>query len=112
MRLAQETCKPCRASSPQVSDLEVPALLAQLPDWQVLNINGINQLQRAFTFRNFANAMNFANQVGELAEAVNHHPALLVEWGKVTVNWWTHSIGGLHRNDFILAARTDELALP
>ncbi|MDM3871694.1 4a-hydroxytetrahydrobiopterin dehydratase [Porticoccus sp. W117] len=112
MSLAQETCEACRPGSPQVSDSESATLLTQLPDWQIVDINGIKQLQRTFTFSNFRDAMNFANQIGEVAESVNHHPVLLVEWGKVTVSWWTHTIRGLHRNDFILAARTDELALP
>ena len=111
MTLAQQQCTPCRAGAPQVSESELPELLAQLSDWQVLDVDGINQLQRTFKFKNFLEAMAFANRVGELAEAANHHPAILVEWGKVTVNWWTHSIQGLHRNDFILAARTEQLPI-
>jgi 4a-hydroxytetrahydrobiopterin dehydratase len=69
----------------------------------------IKRLQRAFKFKNFAEALQFTNQVGALAEEEGHHPALLTEWGKVTVTWWTHKIKGLHRNDFIMAAKTDEL---
>jgi 4a-hydroxytetrahydrobiopterin dehydratase len=61
-----------------------------------------------FTFGNFAQALDYTNRVGTLAEEAGHHPALLVEWGKVTVSWWTHKIKGLHRNDFIMAARSDE----
>ena len=56
----------------------------------------------------FAQALAVTNRVGEQAEEEGHHPALLTEWGKVTVSWWTHKIGGLHQNDFIMAARTDE----
>jgi len=62
-----------------------------------------------FTIPNFVEALNFTNKVGALAESEGHHPALLTEWGKVTVTWWTHKIGGLHRNDFIMAAKTDQL---
>lgn len=109
-RLSQETCKACRADAPKVDDgSERQMLLDRLHDWQIIDHNGIDQLQRRFTFKNFAEAINFANQVGELAETANHHPAILVEWGAVTVTWWTHKIHGLHRNDFIMAARTEQL---
>ncbi len=70
---------------------------------------GVEQLEKAFTFRNFSQALDFANAVGELADGANHHPAILVEWGQATVQWWTHTLGGLHRNDFIMAAKTDYL---
>jgi 4a-hydroxytetrahydrobiopterin dehydratase len=63
-----------------------------------------------FTFNDFAGALAFTNRVGALAEAEGHHPAILTEWGKVTVTWWTHAISGLHRNDFIAAAKTDALS--
>jgi 4a-hydroxytetrahydrobiopterin dehydratase len=66
-------------------------------------------LEREFKFKNFKQALAFANQVAELAEAEFHHPAILLEWGKVTVTWWTHAIKGLHKNDFICAAKTDAL---
>jgi 4a-hydroxytetrahydrobiopterin dehydratase len=84
-------------------------LMSQLPHWQVVELKGVKQLARIFTFNNFAEAMAFANAVASLAEAENHHPALLVEWGKTSVSWWTHSLGGLHQNDFIMAARCDRL---
>ena len=71
--------------------------------------DGIEKLQRHFPFRNFVQALAFSNRVGELAEQEGHHPAILTEYGKVTVTWWTHKIRGLHRNDFICAAKTDAL---
>jgi len=108
-KLTKQACEACRADAPQVSNEEQQALLRELPDWSVFELDGEPQLKRVFKFRNFIEALAFANQVGDLAEAENHHPALLVEWGKVTVRWWTHKIGGLHRNDFIMAARTSEL---
>ncbi len=74
-----------------------------------LEREGIQRLEREFAFDTFADALQFTDAVGQLAEAEGHHPALLTEWGKVTVTWWTHTIGGLHRNDFILAAKTDTL---
>ncbi|MFW5825578.1 MAG: 4a-hydroxytetrahydrobiopterin dehydratase [Marinobacter sp.] len=107
--LAEQNCEACRADAPQVSSEEQDELLMQLPDWQVIEVDGVSQLQRVFCFRNFAQALAFTNRVAELAEAAGHHPALLLEYGKVTVRWWTHKIHGLHRNDFIMAARTDSL---
>ena len=70
---------------------------------------GINRLERNFEFPDFVQAMAFTNQVGVLAEEEDHHPAILTEWGRVTVTWWTHKIRGLHRNDFVAAAKTDTL---
>jgi 4a-hydroxytetrahydrobiopterin dehydratase len=87
-------------------------LLAELTEWRVDRVNTVPQLVRCYKFGNFVDALAFANRVGALAEEKNHHPALLVEWGRVTVSWWTHSLGGLHKNDFIMAARTDRCYLP
>ena len=80
-----------------------------IPDWNVIVVDGVMQLSREFGFSNFAQAMAFSNRVGDIAEAVNHHPAILTEWGRVTVTWWSHKIRGLHKNDLIMAARTDEV---
>ena len=81
----------------------------QIPGWQTLIHDGIPRLERIFRFRNFAEALEFTVKVGELAERENHHPAILTEWGKATITWWTHAIGGLHRNDFVMAAKTSAL---
>ena len=83
--------------------------MMEVPDWEVIQVEGVNQLRRQLRFRNFVPAQAFTNQVADLAEEEGHHPAILLEFGKVTVHWWTHKIHGLHRNDFIMAARTDEL---
>jgi 4a-hydroxytetrahydrobiopterin dehydratase len=107
--LTQMKCVPCRGDEPTVTDEEIEALRPQVADWQIVEQDHIKRLQRAFKFKNFAEALEFTNKVGALAEAEGHHPALLTEWGKVTVTWWTHKIKGLHRNDFIMAAKTDEL---
>ncbi|EPC3540526.1 4a-hydroxytetrahydrobiopterin dehydratase [Aeromonas hydrophila] len=107
--LASQQCEACRADAPKVSEQELSELMRLIPDWQPLVVKGELQLRREFTFRNFKEALAFTNRLGELAEAEFHHPAILTEWGKVTVSWWTHKIGGLHRNDFIMAARTDQL---
>lgn len=105
--LAKRTCQPCRADSPPVPQAERPILLAQIPGWAIEPVDGMDQLTAQFRFADFAAALAFANRVGELAEAADHHPRIVLEWGAVEVRWWTHSIGGLHENDFIMAARTN-----
>lgn len=107
--LATERCVACRPDSPRVTSAEIAELKAQIPAWSLVEREGIQRLERVYQFRNFAEALAFTNQVGELAEVEGHHPALLTEWGKATVSWWTHAIRGLHRNDFIMAVKTDEI---
>ena len=109
MKLTDMQCIPCRGDQPKLTREEIDQSLAQVPGWQVSTQEDIPRLIRQFKFKNFAQALAFANQVGELAEQQDHHPAILVEWGRVTVSWWTHIIGGLHLNDFISAAKTDQL---
>lgn len=107
--LTQQQCEVCRVGAPKVTGEEIAEYKPQIPDWEITEHEGEQHLERIFTFKNFAAALAFTNQVGALAESEGHHPALLTEWGKVTVSWWTHKIGGLHRNDFIMAAKTDQL---
>ena len=107
--LQKQHCEPCRSGSPPATAAEISVFLRDLPAWQIVVSDGIERLTRRFAFRNFRAALEFTNRVGELAESEGHHPALLTEWGQVTVQWWTHRIGGLHRNDFVMAARTDAL---
>ena len=106
--LTNQTCIPCSGKVPPASDAEIAELKPQIPEWEIVSVDGVPQLQRVYNFRNFETALAFTNKVGELAEAEQHHPALLTEWGKVTVTWWTHALNGLHRNDFIMAAKTDD----
>jgi 4a-hydroxytetrahydrobiopterin dehydratase len=107
--LTQQTCEACNANSPQVPEAQIEPLLEDLPKWRIETRDGIKQLERGFKFDNFAQALAFTNRVGELAEAEGHHPKLTTEWGSVVVTWWTHKIKGLHHNDFIMAAKTDQL---
>lgn len=107
--LSKQSCEACRADAPRVSDEDLKLLMPNIPDWQVIVVDGVMQLSREFGFSNFEQAMAFSNRVGEIAEAEDHHPAILTEWGKVTVAWWSHKIKGLHKNDLIMAARTDEV---
>ena len=109
VELTQEKCVACRADSPHVTELEATALQAQVPEWERIAEEGIPKLSRGFRFRNFVQALAFTNAVGALAEEQGHHPRLITEWGRVTVAWWTHKIRNLHRNDFIMAARTGQL---
>lgn len=110
MSLRSEKCVACRGDSPRVTDAEFAALKREVPAWQVVERDGIRRLERVFRFDDFVAALAFTNRVAALAEAEGHHPALLTEWGRVTVGWWTHAIRGLHRNDFVMAAKTDALA--
>lgn len=109
MSLVQQQCEACQADAPLVEDDELARLIHEIPDWTPLVINGVMQLERCYVFKNFRLALAFTNKVGALAEDEGHHPEIVTEWGKVTVRWWTHKINGLHRNDFICAAKTDTL---
>ena len=107
--LRQMKCVACRAGEPTVTDSEISVLQPQIPEWQRKDVDGVKRLERVFKFRNFAHALEFTNKVGAIAEEEDHHRLIITEYGCVTVDWWTHVIKGLHKNDFILAAKTDEL---
>lgn len=107
--LTQMKCVACRGDAPRVTEEEIAQLLPLVSEWKIVEREDIKRLERTYRFDNFAHALSFTNKVGEAAEAEGHHPALLTEWGKVKVTWWTHKIRGLHRNDFIMAAKTDQL---
>jgi 4a-hydroxytetrahydrobiopterin dehydratase len=107
--LAQQACVACRRDAPTVTEEEIAELRPEVPDWELVELDGIKRLRRVFAFDDFAQALAFTDAVGAAAEAEGHHPALLTEWGRATVTWWTHKIRGLHRNDFVMAAKTDEL---
>jgi 4a-hydroxytetrahydrobiopterin dehydratase len=107
--LTNEKCTACRRDSPHVTEAEVGELKPHIPEWTLLEREGIQRLERTYRFANFAEALSFTNRVGALAEEEGHHPAILTEWGRVTVTLWTHKIRGLHRNDFIMAAKIDAL---
>ncbi len=92
----------------KVTDTEAAEYIKQIPTWVILEPDGEKRLEHVYKFKDFATALAFTNKVGEIAEAQGHHPAILTEWGSVGVAWWTHTIGGLQRMDFIMAARTDE----
>lgn len=109
INLATGQCFPCRGGEPTLTEAEIEELQFHVPQWQVVAQNEILRLQRIFKFKNFGEALAFTNKIGAIAEEQGHHPLIVTEWGRVTVQWWTHVIRGLHRNDFIMAAKTDEL---
>jgi len=107
--LINEKCTACRRDSPRVTEAEIQELKPQIPEWRLVEPEGIQRLERVFRFTDFAGALDFTNRVGALAEEEGHHPAILTEWGRVTVTLWTHKIRGLHRNDFVMAAKLDAM---
>jgi 4a-hydroxytetrahydrobiopterin dehydratase len=110
VNLAAGKCVACRKGEPMLTEAEIEDLMLQVPQWQVREVDGEKRLERTFKFKDFAQALDFTNKVGAIAEAEDHHPLIVTEWGKVTLQWWTHVIGGLHKNDFIMAAKMDEIA--
>ena len=107
--LTQSSCVPCRGGVPTLTDAEIAALAPDVPEWQRVEREGVSRIEREYRFKNFRQALDFAVAVGELAEREQHHPDIHMAWGRVRVETWTHKIKGLHRNDFILAAKCDAL---
>lgn len=103
-------CIPCPEGSTSILEAQCRRLLKNIPGWELVTVDNMIRLHRTFIFPDFKKALAFTNSIGELAEAEQHHPELITEWGKVNVFWWTHSVKGVHMNDFIMAARTEALA--
>jgi 4a-hydroxytetrahydrobiopterin dehydratase len=108
MTLKDMECEACGKHTKIIDLKKKTELKGQLPSWQLVS-NKVEQLQKTYTFKNFILSLEFANKVGSLAEENDHHPEITVKWGEATIVWWTHSVNGLHENDFILAAKTDDL---
>jgi 4a-hydroxytetrahydrobiopterin dehydratase len=104
--LTEQKCVACRVGAPSVTAEEMKDLLTKVPEWQVIREESIPKLDRQFKFKD---AISFTDAVGAAAEEEGHHPRLTTEWGKVGVTWWTHKIKNLHKNDFIMAAKTDAI---
>jgi 4a-hydroxytetrahydrobiopterin dehydratase len=107
--LSQLKCVACRGGEPPLTEAQINEFLPQVSEWFVRDVDGMKRLERVFKLKNFIEAMAFTGKVAMIAEKEDHHPMLVTEWGKVTVQWWTHKIKGLHQNDFIMAAKTDQL---
>lgn len=106
--LVTKACTPCRGGIPPLTQPEAENLLAQTPEWTLLD--DAHRIERTFRFGNFAEALAFVQQVGELAETESHHPDISFGWGYATVSLRTKKIKGLHENDFIMAAKIDRIA--
>jgi len=104
--LTQKKCVPCEGGVSCLLDNEIKTLSTEVADW---NVTDNKKLNRSFKFKDFLTALAFVNKVGEIAEAEGHHPNICFTWGKVDFEIWTHAIGGLHENDFILAAKINEI---
>ena len=109
MALTSERCEACHAGAPKVTDEDIAELKPQIPEWELTEVNGVPRLKRTFRFDGWMPAVRFVDALAEVVEQEDHHPRITLEWGNVTVTWWTHAIKGLHRNDFIMAAKSDEL---
>ena len=107
--LLQAFCVPCRGGVPTLTGAEIEALAPDVPEWRLVEREGIQRIEREYRFSNFRHALDFSVAVGELAEREQHHPDIHLSGGRVRVETWTHKIRGLHRNDFILAAKCDAL---
>jgi len=107
--LLKSNCEACRADAVRLTDEEIKLLHADISSWIIINDEGIEKLVSSFAFTNYKDSIEYANKVADLAESEDHHPEIKLEWGKVTISWWSHKINGLHKNDFICAAKTDQL---
>ena len=107
--LLEQKCVPCGGSLPPATEAEIKTYKTQIPNWDIITDDNGLRLRRVYQLANFNQALAFTNQIGEIAEQEGHHPALLTEWGKVTITWWTHAINSLHQNDFIMAAKCDSI---
>ena len=107
MSLAEGKCIPCRKGDLALTDAEVNEFFPQVPEWELVEVDGVKRLQRIFKLKNYVEAVAFTNKLALIAEKEDHHPLIVLEWGRVTVQWWTHVVKGLHKNDFVMAAKTD-----
>jgi 4a-hydroxytetrahydrobiopterin dehydratase len=106
--LSSQSCEACQIDAPKVPQDQIQILLSEINGW-VLIEEPINKIQKVFSFKSYKDSVDFSNKVASLADDEDHHPQIILEWGKVTVIWWSHKIEGLHKNDFICAAKTDKL---
>jgi 4a-hydroxytetrahydrobiopterin dehydratase len=105
MELTKERCTPCRTGEGKLTSEQAVELLGELKDW----IFYTSRIEKRFEFKNFKQALAFVNAVGAIAESDQHHPDIHCGWGYVELVLSTHSVGGLTRNDFILAAKIDAI---
>ena len=108
--LQAQSCEACKIDAPRLTDTEITNLINEINDWDLIQ-EPLKQIKKIFNFPDYQSGVNFLNAVATMADQEDHHPELVLEWGKVTVIWWSHKIKGLHKNDFICASKTDYLYL-
>ena len=106
--LQSKSCEACKIDAPRLTDTEITNLISEINDWDLIQ-EPVKQIKKIFSFPDYQSGVNFLNAVATMADQEDHHPELVLEWGKVTVIWWSHKIKGLHKNDFICASKTDNL---
>jgi 4a-hydroxytetrahydrobiopterin dehydratase len=105
MELTKKKCVPCEGGVPPLTEGEYSELLKQIPGWKVAD----NRVAKQFNFKDFREAMKFVNKIAEVAENEGHHPDISIHYSQVIIELWTHAINGLSENDFIVAAKIDDL---
>ena len=106
--LTKQKCEACTIDAPLVDEKRFTELLKDLDSWEII-YGDVNILSKTYLFDSYEDSVKFSMNIAKLAENEDHHPALLLEWGSVRVQWWSHKIKGLHMNDFICAAKTEAL---
>ena len=106
--LQSQSCEACKIDAPRLTNTEITNLISEINDWDLIQ-EPVKQIKKIFSFPDYQSGVNFLNAVATMADQEDHHPELVLEWGKVTVIWWSHKIKGLHKNDFICASKTDNL---
>jgi 4a-hydroxytetrahydrobiopterin dehydratase len=106
--LTDKKCEACTIDAPLVNSVDYPELLKELEDWSIEE-ESINKLVKTYNFTNYADSVSFTNKIADLAKAEDHHPKIVLQWGSVKLEWWSHKIKGLHLNDFICAAKSDKI---
>lgn len=108
VNLSSESCEACRMDANKLSVSAINTLISEIKDWELIT-DPIDQLKKVYNFPDYKGAVDFSNKIAVMADREDHHPKITLEWGKVSVLWWSHKIKGLHKNDFICAAKTDNL---
>ena len=109
MEFSKRTCEACREDAASLKDAQIEELSLKVPSWKVYEDGNIKKLICSFAFSDYEQSLIFTNKIADLAEKEDHHPEIVLEWGKVTISWWSHKINGLHMNDFICASKTDDI---
>ena len=105
MQLSQKKCKPCEGGVPPLTEEQANELLKQIHEWTIQD----GHVYRQFKFKDFKEAISFVNKVADIAEQEDHHPNITINYNKVSIDLWTHAINGMSDNDFILAAKIEEV---